>query len=153
MDVKEPSEAQESSGSTSNEEASQKQSPGHESMSSSGQGTMISRISNPSVADQPAPDYMQALNSLKFIDAKEFQGPFQILLSRVGAQDDEDLKVEDIFDGSSGSGVRNHQQRRVVHKASHFSQEEEKNLEQQILRIRDKIRRGELLSCQIASQN
>lgn len=68
---------------------------------------MVSRISNPSLADNPAPDYMQALNSVK----------------------GEELKVEDIFDGSSGAGLKN-QQKRIVHKLSHFTQEEEKTLEQ-----------------------
>lgn len=66
IDCKEPSEAPESGGSSSHE--SNKQSPENESLSSSGQGTMMSRISNPSVADQPAPDYIQALNSVKYID-------------------------------------------------------------------------------------
>ena len=50
---------------------------------------MISRISNPSVADQPAPDYMQALFSVKNV-----------------FEDLEDSQVEDVFDGSSGCGMR-----------------------------------------------
>lgn len=98
---------------------------------------MMSRISNPSVADNPQPDYLQALNSVKYI----------------ANNGSEELKIEDIFDGSSGSGVRNFQPKNIVNRPTHFTQEEEKTLEQQILRIRDKIRRGELLSCQIASQS
>jgi len=104
------SEAPESGGSSSHNDS---KSPEQQSPSTSGQGTMMSRISNPSVADNPQPDYLQALNSVKYIANNGL----------------EELKIEDIFDGSSGSGVRNFQPNHIVNRPTHFTQEEEKTLE------------------------
>ena len=78
---------------------------------------MVSRISNPSLAENTATDYMQALNSVKCIDQPVF------------VSQAEELKVEDIFEGSSGAGVKNYSNRRIVHKPINFTQEEEKTLE------------------------
>ena len=93
------------------------------------------------------PDYLQALQSVKLDYSRQRQ---RELLENDQQQISGECVLESLEnDGGSGS---EHQKRLKANNFMKMTQEEERVLEGQILQIRDKIRRGELLSCQIANK-
>ena len=104
---------------------------------------MVSRISNPSVADGEnngvESDYMQALNSVMYSS--------NVVVDR----SNQNLGSSDNNDGSSGSRPTRIKSQQTNSLLCNLTQQEDTAIQEQLIKIRDKIRRGELLSCQIAS--